>query len=47
MSETEQTYHIPVLLDEWNRSGSIREGDRLVLSGFGAGLTYGASVLVW
>ena len=37
----------PVLLDEWNRSGSIREGDRLVLSGFGAGLTYGASVLVW
>ncbi len=38
---------IPVLLDEWNRSGSIREGDRLVLSGFGAGLTYGASVLVW
>ena len=23
------------------------QGDRLVLSGFGAGLTYGASVLVW
>ncbi len=38
---------IPVLLDEQNRSGSIREGDRLVLSGFGAGLTYGASILVW
>lgn len=38
---------IPVLLDEWNRSGSIQAGDRLVLSGFGAGLTYGASVLVW
>ncbi|MDE6619284.1 MAG: 3-oxoacyl-ACP synthase, partial [Lachnospiraceae bacterium] len=38
---------IPVLLDEWNRSGRIGEGDRLVLSGFGAGLTYGASVLVW
>lgn len=38
---------IPVLLDEWNRSGRIKEGDRLVLSGFGAGLTYGASVLVW
>lgn len=37
---------IPVLLDEQNRSGSIREGDRLVLSGFGAGLTYGASILV-
>lgn len=38
---------IPVLLDEWNRDGRIKEGDRLVLSGFGAGLTYGASVLVW
>ncbi len=38
---------IPVLLDEQNRSGSIREGDRLGLSGFGAGLTYGASILVW
>ncbi len=38
---------IPVLLDEWNRKGSIKTGDRLVLSGFGAGLTYGASILVW
>lgn len=38
---------IPVLLDEWNRSGKIKRGDRLVLSGFGAGLTYGASILVW
>lgn len=38
---------IPVLLDELNRDGKIKKGDRLVLSGFGAGLTYGASVLVW
>ncbi|MDE7476587.1 MAG: ketoacyl-ACP synthase III [Lachnospiraceae bacterium] len=38
---------IPVLLDECNRSGKIKKGDRLVLSGFGAGLTYGASVMVW
>jgi len=38
---------IPVLLDELNRSGKIRKGDRIVLSGFGAGLTYGASVFVW
>lgn len=38
---------IPVLLDELNRAGSIKKGDRIVLSGFGAGLTYGASVLVW
>ena len=38
---------IPVLLDELNRAGRIHKGDRLVLSGFGAGLTYGATVLVW
>ena len=38
---------IPVLLDELNRSGQLKRGDRLVLSGFGAGLTYGASVIVW
>jgi 3-oxoacyl-[acyl-carrier-protein] synthase-3 len=38
---------IPVLLDELNREGRIKEGDRIVMSGFGAGLTYGASVLVW
>ena len=38
---------IPVLLDELNREGKIKAGDRLVLSGFGAGLTYGASVFVW
>lgn len=38
---------IPVLLDECCRSGKIKRGDRVVLSGFGAGLTFGASVLVW
>lgn len=38
---------IPVLLDELNRGGRIQKGDRIVLSGFGAGLTYGACVLVW
>jgi 3-oxoacyl-[acyl-carrier-protein] synthase-3 len=38
---------IPVLLDELNRDGRIKDGDRIVMSGFGAGLTYGASVLVW
>ncbi len=38
---------IPVLLDELNRDGKIKKGDRLVLSGFGAGLTYGSSILVW
>ena len=38
---------IPILLDELNRDGKLHRGDRLVLSGFGAGLTYGATVLVW
>lgn len=38
---------IPVLLDECCRSGKIKRGDRIVLSGFGAGLTFGATVLVW
>ncbi len=38
---------IPVLLDELNREGRLREGMTLVLSGFGAGLTYGACVLKW
>lgn len=38
---------IPVLLDECNRKGMFKEGMRLVMSGFGAGLTYGASMITW
>ena len=38
---------IPVLLDECNKKGMFKEGMKLVLSGFGAGLTYGATVLTW
>ncbi len=38
---------IPVLLDECNRKGMFNEGAKLVLSGFGAGLTYGATILSW
>ena len=38
---------IPVLLDEMNRSGMLTRGDRLILSGFGAGLTWGAAQIVW
>ena len=33
---------IPILLDEMNRNGMLNRGDKLVLSGFGAGLTWGA-----
>jgi 3-oxoacyl-[acyl-carrier-protein] synthase-3 len=36
---------IPVLLDEINKSGIISKGQKIVLSGFGAGLTYGACVM--
>lgn len=38
---------IPVLLDELNRDGRLKKGDKIVLSGFGAGLTYGACVMIW
>ena len=38
---------IPVLLDELNRDGKLHKGEKIVLSGFGAGLTYGACVLIW
>ena len=35
------------LLDEWNRRGKLNPGDWIVLSGFGGGLTYGASLMRW
>lgn len=38
---------IPILLDELNRDGKLNRGDKLVLSGFGAGLTWGATLLEW
>lgn len=38
---------IPIALAEAVEAGRVQEGDRLVLVGFGGGLTWGASVLVW
>lgn len=38
---------IPILLDFVNRRGMIQKGNKIVLAGFGAGLTWGASVLTW
>ncbi len=38
---------IPILLDEMNREGKLQRGDKLVLAGFGAGLTWGATLLEW
>ncbi|OGC33858.1 3-oxoacyl-ACP synthase [candidate division WOR-1 bacterium RIFOXYB2_FULL_48_7] len=38
---------IPIALDEAYAAGKIKPGDLIVLSGFGAGLTYGANVIIW
>ncbi len=38
---------IPILLDELNRKGELHAGDKLVLAGFGAGLTWGAAIVTW
>lgn len=38
---------IPILMDELNQQGVLKEGDLLFLSGFGAGLTWGAALLKW
>lgn len=33
---------IPTILDELNRTGKLKEGEKMALVGFGAGLTYGS-----
>jgi len=38
---------IPIALDEAFEAGRIRRGDTLLLSGFGAGLTWGTALLRW
>ena len=38
---------IPVLLDELNRAGKLKRGEKIIMSGFGAGLTYGATAVIW
>ncbi|ALS21590.1 MULTISPECIES: beta-ketoacyl-ACP synthase III [Paenibacillus] len=38
---------IPIALAEAVEAGKVEEGSRLLLVGFGGGLTWGASVLVW
>jgi 3-oxoacyl-[acyl-carrier-protein] synthase-3 len=38
---------IPIALDELNRAGKIAPGDVVLMSAFGAGLTWGAAVLRW
>lgn len=38
---------IPILFDELNQEGKLKRGDKLVLAGFGAGLTWGSILLEW
>lgn len=38
---------VPVLLDEVNKKGMLKRGDKIVLSGFGAGLSWGTALLEW
>ena len=38
---------VPLLLDEMNRAGKLKRGDKIVFAGFGGGLTWGATLLEW
>lgn len=38
---------IPLLLDELNKEGKLKRGMKLVLAGFGAGLSWGAAYMEW
>lgn len=38
---------VPLLLDELNRAGRLKRGDKLILSGFGGGLTWGSILMTW
>ncbi|MEM9267282.1 MAG: beta-ketoacyl-ACP synthase III [Cyanobacteria bacterium P01_F01_bin.13] len=38
---------IPIALDAWVRSGKVQPGHKIAMSGFGAGLTWGAALLEW
>ena len=38
---------VPLLLDEMNRKGRLQRGQKLMLAGFGAGLTWAACLFEW
>lgn len=38
---------VPILLDEMNQEGLLSPGDKIVMSGFGAGLTWASAVIEW
>lgn len=38
---------IPILLDEMNEKNMLHKGDKILISGFGGGLSWGASIIEW
>lgn len=38
---------VPILLDAVHKKGMLQRGDKLVMAGFGAGLTWSAAVMEW
>lgn len=38
---------IPVLLDEMNKNGLFKTGDKIIMLGFGAGLTWVLAYMEW
>ena len=36
---------LPILIDELNRKGELKKGSRIVMAGFGAGLSWGAGYI--
>ena len=38
---------VPIALDEAVREGALKQGDLVVLVAFGAGLTWGSTLLRW
>jgi 3-oxoacyl-[acyl-carrier-protein] synthase III len=38
---------IPIAIDECVQSGRLKQGDLLVLTGFGSGFTWGSAIIRW
>ena len=38
---------IPIALNELNEKGLLEKGDKIILSGFGGGMTWGTMLIVW
>ena len=38
---------VPIAIDEANKEGKLKKGDKIVIVGFGGGLTYGSILFEW